>query len=138
MKTCIQCKLEKDQSCFYKRSASPDKLSYRCRDCDKAKRNSYNKEKGPDHFRKYTIIRTARLAGVTVEFIEQAMKDQGYRCKICNVHQDELSKSLCIDHCHTTGKFRGMLCGKCNAGLGYFKDSVSSLRSAIEYLFSCR
>ena len=44
------------------------------------------------------------------------------------------SKVARVDHCHTTGKIRGILCNECNKGLGAFKDNMVSLRNAIEYL----
>jgi hypothetical protein len=50
-------------------------------------------------------------------------------CEICG--QDS---PLVIDHCHVTGKFRGMLCNSCNKGLGLFYDDPEFLKSAIEYL----
>ena len=53
-------------------------------------------------------------------------------CEICGSQNNE--KSLHIDHCHTTGKIRGFLCVRCNLGLGYFKDSISTLISAASYL----
>ena len=39
-----------------------------------------------------------------------------------------------IDHCHSTGKFRALLCGDCNKGLGFFKDDIHRLENAITYL----
>ena len=43
-------------------------------------------------------------------------------------------KELSVDHCHTTGKVRGLLCQSCNVGLGAFKDNPESLRKAVNYL----
>ena len=46
----------------------------------------------------------------------------------------ELNQKLSIDHCHKTGKVRGLLCKHCNHGLGKFKDDVNLLKIAIDYL----
>jgi Recombination endonuclease VII len=43
-------------------------------------------------------------------------------------------KSLCLDHDHVTGQFRGWLCHRCNAGIGLLGDNIASLRSAVAYL----
>ena len=63
---------------------------------------------------------------------------QEYVCKIClkpeTACQNGTIKALSIDHCHETGKVRGLLCGRCNTGLGMFKDDINSLMNAIEYL----
>ena len=53
-------------------------------------------------------------------------------CKICKKESKE--KRLSIDHCHKTGKVRGLLCQSCNWGLGHFKDDVNLLKKAILYL----
>lgn len=55
-------------------------------------------------------------------------------CAICKRHQTEFKKRLNIDHCHTTGVVRGLLCQTCNTSLGGFKDNVKNLESAISYL----
>lgn len=55
-------------------------------------------------------------------------------CLICNTHQSKLKKSLTVDHCHKTGKVRGLLCGLCNTGLGSFRDDIVFLENAIKYL----
>lgn len=52
-------------------------------------------------------------------------------CKICNTTS---TKPLSVDHCHSTGKIRGLLCNPCNMGIGQFKDSIVRLKNAISYL----
>ena len=55
-------------------------------------------------------------------------------CDICGVSWKEGNEKLCIDHCHTTGKIRGVLCKHCNHVLGHAKDSSVILENAIKYL----
>jgi len=55
-------------------------------------------------------------------------------CAICGVDGGSLKRQLAVDHCHTTGKLRGLLCNHCNMGIGLFKDSSTSLLNAITYL----
>lgn len=74
-----------------------------------------------------------RLRGYGISSIEfdNLMKKQNNQCVICfNI----LDNSAHIDHCHKSGKVRGLLCHNCNVGLGFFKDSIESLTAAITYL----
>jgi hypothetical protein len=57
---------------------------------------------------------------------------QGSRCAICGTHED--IRPLVVDHCHDTGKVRGLLCHQCNVGLGYLQESADCLVSALRYL----
>lgn len=81
-----------------------------------------------------------RKFGVNAEQFNEMLKNQNNICAICKKPETVIWKSrneikpLCIDHCHKTGKVRGLLCAKCNAAIGQFKDSIESLASAIEYL----
>lgn len=67
--------------------------------------------------------------------------EQNNCCKICNrklnttieVRQLQ-SNSAVVDHCHISGKVRGILCNECNRGLGYFHDNKESLMNAAQYL----
>jgi hypothetical protein len=71
---------------------------------------------------------------------EDLLWEQNNRCAICRVDHDEYvlgSKNhsvFCIDHCHSTGKVRGLLCSVCNSGLGKLKDSPELLERALHYL----
>lgn len=70
------------------------------------------------------------------EAVWDAMYDlQGGRCAICQADFALVTK-VCVDHDHTTGRVRGLLCNVCNQGLGYFADDVARLARAMEYLGS--
>ncbi len=72
------------------------------------------------------------------DYVELMLKCDN-KCMICKKSESTKDwrgsvKQLAIDHCHTTKKIRGLLCFKCNMMLGYAKDNVDTLQSAIEYL----
>jgi Recombination endonuclease VII len=60
------------------------------------------------------------------------LKEQNGLCAICGNKESE--RRLALDHCHDTGKIRGLLCGTCNTGIGMLKDSVELLEAATKYL----
>jgi len=70
--------------------------------------------------------------GLTPEQYAQMLEQQEGSCAICG--EAPTGKRLAIDHCHTTGEVRGLLCSTCNTGLGSFKDSTDLLHSAVKYL----
>jgi len=72
--------------------------------------------------------------GITIDDFERMDVEQNHLCKICQQPQSGRYENLAVDHCHTTGKVRGLLCDSCNRALGLFKDSVDVLRSAVDYL----
>lgn len=72
--------------------------------------------------------------GITLAEYNAMLEAQNYKCAICNNEDEVEGRRLAIDHCHNTGKIRGLLCGKCNRGLGLFYDNKKLLQSAIKYL----
>jgi len=65
------------------------------------------------------------------------LEKQENKCKLCFMEfntDDTKVTSPCVDHCHTTDKIRGLLCRRCNMGLGYFKDNTVTVTRAINYL----
>jgi len=68
------------------------------------------------------------------------LESQNNVCKVCNQPEKAVHRitkqpvALSVDHCHTTGKIRGLLCSGCNTGIGKLKDSPEILSKAIEYL----
>lgn len=83
---------------------------------------------------KLRCTKLKRLYGITLEEYNILLEAQNSKCAICKINASEFKKDLAVDHCHTTGAVRGLLCTKCNPGLGYFQDSTELLKAAIEYL----
>ena len=69
--------------------------------------------------------------GITEEQYDQMFKKQNGKCAICNQISE---KALSVDHCHDTGKIRGLLCGNCNRGIGCLKDDENRIIKAAEYV----
>lgn len=78
---------------------------------------------------------------ISVKQYDELLLKQSGGCAICGVIASFLengrSKRLAVDHCHTTGQVRGLLCENCNRGLGLFKDEPERLKAAIVYLSEC-
>lgn len=156
MKKCYKCEETKDSSDFYKDITSKDGLSSKCKICArtfKAKDfrnktekycprcnnilpiNSFDLSSTGDGYQ--TACKTCRnlvktisqYPNLTWDWYHKMMHHQRGRCKICKE-----SSPLQIDHCHETGKIRGLICGPCNRGLGHFRDRVDYMASAIDYL----
>jgi hypothetical protein len=76
--------------------------------------------------------------GLAVGEYSRMLEGQNGVCKICGQGETRIrfntTSSLVIDHNHDTGEVRGLLCNRCNVGLGCFKDDISLLRRATEYL----
>lgn len=154
-KTCSTCGVEKPLDEFHKNRTRKDGRSYRCKSCQRENirtwrqnnpgahaehnRKSYRKhrEKVVARAREYRarkrdFIRNSdmvRKYGVTLAEVEARRAELDSRCEICH-HQCE----LVVDHDHSTGRFRGLLCTSCNKGLGFFKDDVDLLVDASSYL----
>ena len=99
--------------------------------CRKHRNMPKNKAKQIAYIRNWTLKNTY---GITTDDYNDMFIEQGGSCAICGTHQGELKKRLHVDHCHDTGKVRGLLCDGCNIALGRFKDNLDILHNAIKYL----
>lgn len=101
------------------------------RPIDESKKYDYGKWRASYCLRRY---------GITFEEATALLEGQGNACAICRVpltldNRDKpAGEHSAIDHCHTGGQVRGILCMHCNQGLGKFRDNPDLLRAAIEYL----
>jgi hypothetical protein len=142
-KICTKCQIIKPLSGFYTRKTG--KIRNECKECEKAsakKWNQQNKEKyntnRTRHHRKYPERQKNRILkrdyGISYTDYQKMLIDQDFSCAICKVHQKDLNKSLHVDHNHSTGEVRSLLCAPCNTSLGALKENTETLNSMIEYI----
>lgn len=77
--------------------------------------------------------RCMRVYGITKEEWQRQFAAQGYRCAICGT-KDPGKTQWIVDRCHKTNLFRGILCRKCNAGIGLLGDTAEKAHAAMLYL----
>lgn len=100
----------------------------------KLQRNKAWREANPEaHKRNILIQHLKKRFGITIEQYEEMLQRQQNTCAICK-QPSKNARRLDIDHCHKTGQVRGLLCNDCNTGLGRFRESLTSLQNAIDYL----
>lgn len=100
---------------------------YRAKNLDRIRDNEQRyRDRNADQLR---VKKRLRRYGLSPESFNELMKKQSGVCAICKKRETQH-----IDHCHGSGKVRGLLCHHCNVGLGHFQDSQELLLAAIEYL----
>lgn len=126
---CPKCNKEKPLSEFNKDNKTAYKIAVYCREC--------NTEKGKLRYKNYrNNHKSSQLKSnfnITLEQYNEMLANQNGKCAICGGVENG-NRMMCVDHCHTTSKVRGLLCSKCNFGLGNFKDNIQLLKNAINYL----
>jgi len=126
---CLDCGVPNDRAYAY------------CSECN-AKRRKARKQKDPERFRKRREQKMYYKYGITVRQYEEMLEKQNHVCAICGNSETRISNQtsniqrLSVDHCHTTGKVRGLLCNRCNTAIGRFEDNEGFLENAINYLNS--
>lgn len=131
-KYCGCCQTTKPVFEFAKNKAKKDGLQERCRLC-RAEHHQKTKHLRlkPTKTQKRKWLMTSY--GLTEDEFNNLLKQQNNKCAICGT-SDWGKPSPSIDHCHKTGKVRGLLCNNCNRGLGLLKDSKEIIQNAIKYL----
>lgn len=143
---CSKCQTAKDEALF-----PPRKRGLQCKEClaaakrvwcsknpdkvivSRRKTNEWHKKNAD---RVHDNLLRSRY-GVTQADVDEMIVQQDNLCAICNKPPSGKTKRdhrLFLDHCHKTGKVRGMLCNDCNLALGRVHDNVDILKSMIEYL----
>lgn len=130
MKQCCTCKEIKAKREFHKDNTKSTGLHSQCKECSK-KRLKAHIEANPDYHRNNHY---KKLYGITVDVYNKIFEDQQGCCAICGAHSKEFTRSLAVDHCHTTGVVRGLLCTNCNTAIGKLKEDPTLFLKAIEYL----
>lgn len=133
-KKCTTCKEIKDISEFTKDTSAKSGLNTQCKKCRKVVKDKWIEENKELYSR---IIKNSQLKkkyGITLEEYNKMYNEQEGCCAICDKHSTESKLSLAVDHCHLTGKIRGLLCNVCNSAIGKLKDDEDLLLKAVEYL----
>lgn len=156
-KRCPKCDETKASADFGGNVSREDGLSYACKSCTRDQANArygadpvrreanrarlakiYNEE--PERYLNY---RYRNLYGITLERYNALLESQGGGCAICGNVPAAGAQRLAVDHDHrccpsrkkSCGEcVRGLLCGRCNRGLGYFDDDADMLGRAASYL----
>lgn len=150
LKLCSCCKKEKSLDDYRKNRHREDGLDVRCRDCAKAsdkksreknrhRRNSHKREhyrQNSSRWRKNKI----RSYGISVEDYNRMLHEQSGCCAACGNPETRVRSgqliALAIDHCHESGRVRGLLCGACNTSLGLLRDDPERIRRLADYIES--
>lgn len=128
-KLCKQCETEKSSDMFQKDISKKGGFRPECKECTaKNRKERYN----PASNRRNNLQKTFGK-GVLDTYQELFDKQEGV-CAICSSAENGRYKHLSIDHCHDSGKIRGLLCNNCNRGIGLLKDNPELLRKAAEYV----
>lgn len=142
----------------------PNKLQSRCRDCRKAACREWyarniesERQRARDRMKVYGPVQRAankkwalenperarhhsrkkllsQKYNMTIEEHDAMFAAQGFACGACGSPEPNSKKGWSTDHCHSTGKVRGIVYHHCDIGIGHAKDSVETLRRWIAYL----
>lgn len=139
-RTCIECWTVKPIDSFPivggKKNEKARRRRSKCKPCV----NLYQKQLRERPNIKNTIrrIHLNKAYGITLNEYDLMLESQDFRCAICRdgelITRGGKIRRLTVDHDHTTGKNRGLLCHSCNVALGYFRESAELLKAAINYL----
>lgn len=139
MKKCTVCKQELPYTEYYRSKQTKDGYGYRCKSCDVAARHKY-REENRERFAEVNRRKSLKWKyGITLEEYDDMLEKQNGCCAICGTDKSGIAGvrrhwNWSVDHCHSTGKVRGLLCTTCNRGLGMLGDTAESLQKALDYL----
>jgi hypothetical protein len=151
MKKCSRCDTEKPTSEYHKDRRNPTGLYGWCKNCAKEKAREYranNLEKVRESQKRarqkrphvYWAKNLRSAFGITLEDYERMFNEQKGMCAVCGCKETEIHprsnalRRLAVDHCHQTGRVRGLLCNRCNRAIGLFRDDPQIISNAINYL----
>ena len=144
VKVCSKCRVEQPTRNFSFSSVRGDKLCPHCKKCRYSEHVKYRQEnkeklrarsveftkKNPQYYTTYARLNRQKVSPLEVFAL---MWRQKGKCAGCMVELHS-TKKICVDHCHATGKIRGMLCHNCNVSLGFLKDNPETLQRLTAYL----
>lgn len=148
---CTKCQNEKTLDEMSKDKGRRGGISSWCKECRKDNARNWS-SKYPEKAEKGRLLKLAQYQasptsydksrsqvlktryGIDQSGYMQLLESQEYKCAICGRDSREMTYLLHVDHCHTTGVIRGLLCSPCNVYLGYSKDTPEVYLAAIKYI----
>lgn len=135
-KRCCRCKATKPLDEFCVNKTEEDGRSWRCRQCNSENYKQW-KDRKPLEARRLMARRNQIKYnhGLQWDDVVAMLEAQHNLCAICKKEfSSGMAKTFRIDHCHSTGRVRALLCHSCNIVLGHVGDSIKILSDSIEYL----
>lgn len=129
-KICNDCGKEKTLDRFHVDRSNKDGHCRRCKSCESLR--GKKRYADPEYRENKVKANRERRTGLEQRLYLLLLEEQQGVCAICK--EAPTSRPLYIDHNHTSGKIRGLLCNSCNLGIGLLKDRVEVLQNAISYL----
>jgi hypothetical protein len=143
-----RCNGTRNVDAFLAPGGGRHKTCQRCRDRSRQENRQRRQRIGAEGVRADNL---KSKYGISVEQYDALRMAQGYRCRICGRHEDEIPWvrlgrprldgrptaepfKLVVDHCHDSRRVRGLLCAGCNSAIGHFRDNLPALRAALAYL----
>jgi hypothetical protein len=139
LKRCSKCKGSFPPSDFYVITHRIYGRRYRSSWCKRCSSKGHREKYANPEGRKAILASQRKnIYGITQAKYDAMIAAQGGLCAICQRPEEAKRRgvilSLAVDHCHSTGQVRGLVCRSCNSGLAQFRDSPERLLAAIEYL----
>lgn len=131
------CGTEKPYSEFYSRKRvdkypkSNAGYSPQCKFCIREKQKIYRAKLTEDERRSIDL---RHFFGIDAKRWNEMFTEQNGKCAVCEIHQSEMGRRFHVDHNHTTGEVRGLLCSNCNTGIGKLQESERIFSRAMNYL----
>jgi hypothetical protein len=142
MKKCSCCQILKQEDEFWRVRKGQPKLQNKCKACGTAMTREWRRKnpersaelsmwakKNPDKVRSKLLL---KLYGLTPADWDRMLADQDGGCAICG--DNEPARGFHVDHCHKTGRVRGLLCTNCNHGIGNFSEDPKTILEAARYV----
>ena len=130
IKTCTTCLQEKPLTAFHWHYKDKGIRRHACSVCRAL--TEKERQQKPENAKRRAGYLLVKNYGITQEDYDKKLAYQNYGCGLCG--QAPRIKKLAVDHCHTTGKIRDLLCGSCNTALGLFKDNPELMNKAADYI----
>ena len=137
MKTCSRCNVGRTDNEYGKRLGRKYGTNSWCKPCRAASTKAWRDNLSPEKRREMCRRENLSRHGITPQEFDEMLSQQDGCCAICggiSAGGGNDRGNMHVDHCHESGKIRGLLCHSCNTGLGLFRDDPSTLRQAIESL----